>query len=168
MQQPKEFTAFYQKDIDARTGNARLPNVTISMTPFDKLEAADASVDVVTWFQGPHELFCKKECGNAVMGEPAPVFADIARVLKPGGYFIIMDHAAKPGAPTSSGNDQHRIDPMQVKALATAANFALDEESPLLANPADDYAKSVFDPAVRARPTSSCCATRSRRRLLDA
>ena len=151
MQQPKEFEQFYKDDIAARTGNGRLANVTTSFSTFDKLDAPDASVDVVTWFQGPHELFCKEACSNAPMGEPAAVFAEISRVLKPGGYLVIMDHVAPQGAPTKSGNDLHSIDPMQVKALATAGGFALDEESTILANPADDYTKGVFDDAVRGK-----------------
>jgi predicted methyltransferase len=151
MQGPKEFESFYKADIDAHVGNNRLPNVTVSQTMFDKLEAPDASVDVVTWFQGPHELYCKKECGDLPMGEPTAVFAEISRILKPGGYFVIIDHAAAQGAPTTTGNDLHRIDPMRVKALATAANFALDEESGLLANAADDHTKGVFDDSIRGK-----------------
>lgn len=154
MQQPKEFTSFYQKDIDARFANNRLPNVTQSFSMFDKMEPATGSVDVVTWFQGPHELFCKKACSNEKgqplpMGEPAAVFAEIARVLKPGGTLVIIDHVAAQGAPTTSGNDLHRIDPMQIKALATAANFALEEESDLFKNPADDHTKGVFDKSIQ-------------------
>ena len=62
-----------------------------------------------------------------------------------------MDHAATAGAPTTSGNDLHRINPMPVKALATTAGFALDEESTLLANPADDHSKGVFDPSIQGK-----------------
>jgi predicted methyltransferase len=40
---------------------------------------------------------------------------------------------------------------MQVKALATAANFTLDEESNLLANSADDHTKGVFDPSIQGK-----------------
>jgi predicted methyltransferase len=151
MQAPKEFEGFYKDALDARLKDGRLANVTPSWSMFDKLDAADGSVDVVTWFQGPHELFCKKECGDLKMGEPAAVFTEISRILKPGGYLVIIDHAAPVGTPTTSGNDQHRIDPMQVKAMATAANFAMEEESAILANPADDYTKGVFDPAVRGK-----------------
>lgn len=150
MQSPAEFASFYP-NVGKRLEAGRLANVTQSASMFDKLDATDASVDVVTWFQGPHELYCKKECGNLPFGEPAAVFTEIARILKPGGLLIINDHAAPTGTATTSGNDQHRIDPMQVKALATAANFALEEESPLLANPADDYKKGVFDPAVQGK-----------------
>ncbi|HOY79085.1 MAG TPA: methyltransferase domain-containing protein [Hyphomonadaceae bacterium] len=151
MQAPKEFEGFYKDALAARTKDNRLANVTVSWSPFDKLDATDGSVDVVTWFQGPHELYCAKACGNAVMGDPAKAFAEVARILKPGGTFIIMDHIAPVGAPTTSGNDVHRIDTMAVKAMATTAGFALDEESALLANPADDHTKGVFDPSIQGK-----------------
>jgi len=151
MQAPKEFESFYKDALAARTKDARLANVTVSWSPFDKLEAADASVDVVTWFQGPHELWCKAACGNAPMGAPTAAFADIARVLKPGGYLVVMDHAAVVGSPDTTGNDLHRIDAAIVKPMIEAAGFTQDEESQLLANSADDHTKGVFDPSIQGR-----------------
>jgi predicted methyltransferase len=135
---------------DERLKDGRLTNVTPTISNFDKLDAADASVDVVTWFQGPHELWCIKDCGGP-LGDPADSFAELSRVLKPGGYLVIMDHVAPQGTPTTSGDTTHRVDPMQIKALATGANFALEEESNILANPADDHTKGVFDPAIRGK-----------------
>jgi predicted methyltransferase len=119
---------------------------------FDKLDAPDASVDVVTWYQGPHEMWCKKACGDLPLGDPAAAFKEVNRILKPGGYFIVMDHVAKAGAPpATSGNDQHRIDPAVVKPLIEAAGFTLEEESQLLANAADDHSKGVFDDSIRGK-----------------
>jgi predicted methyltransferase len=135
---------------DERLKDGRLTNVTQTISNFEKLVAADASVVVVTWFQGPHELWCIKDCGGP-LGDPAESFAEISRVLKPGGYLVIMDHVAPQGTPTTSGDTMHRVDPMQIKALATGANFALEEESNILANPADDHTKGVFDPAIRGK-----------------
>ena len=151
MQAPKEFENFYKDALAARMKDNRLANVTVSWSPFDKLEAADASVDVVTWFQGPHELWCKAACGNIPMGAPAASFAEIARVLKPGGYFVVMDHSAVAGAPDTAGNDLHRIDAAIVKPMIEAAGFAQEEESQLLANAADDRTKGVFDPSIQGR-----------------
>ena len=38
-----------------------------------------------------------------------------------------------------------------MKADALAAGFTLDGESAILANPADDHAKNLFDPAIKGR-----------------
>ena len=86
--------------------------------------------------------------------EPASADASFRRYLRirgATGTLVIMDHVATAGAPTTSGNDLHRIDPMVVKAAATTAGFALDEESPLLANPADDHTKNVFDKSIQGK-----------------
>jgi predicted methyltransferase len=151
MQGPKEFEQFYKADMDAHLANNRLANVRVSQSAFDTLDAPDASVDVVTWFQGPHELFFKPSDNPGGLGDPVKSYAEVFRVLKPGGYFVIMDHAAPTGAPTTAGNDLHRIDPMVVKAAATTAGFVLDEESAILANPADDHSKVVFDPSIQGK-----------------
>lgn len=147
MQNPN-FGGGGQKGIDGRTTGGRLANVTGSISQFDALAAADGSVDVVTWFLGPHELACMKECGGP-LGDPVKTYAEVFRVLKPGGTFVILDHAAKAGEPATTGDTLHRIDPMLVKAAATQAGFVLGEESSLLANAADDHTKGVFDPAIR-------------------
>jgi predicted methyltransferase len=151
MQGPAEFVQFYKDDMDAHLANGRLANVTVSQTPFDTLEAADGTVDVVTWFQGPHEMYCKEACGNAPLGDTAKAYTEIFRVLKPGGYFVINDHAATAGAPETTGNDLHRIDPAIIKTAAEAAGFVLEEESAALANAADDHTKGVFDDTVRGK-----------------
>jgi len=151
MQAPKEFEGFYKDALALRLKDSRLPNVVVSWSTFDKLDAADASVDVVTWYQGPHEMWCKAACGNVPMGAPAAAFADIARVLKPGGYLVVMDHVAKAGSPETSGNDLHRIDPAIVKPLIEAAGLVQDEESTLLANAADDHTLGVFDKAIQGK-----------------
>jgi predicted methyltransferase len=67
--------------------------------------------------------------------------------LKPGGVFVVLDHAAAPGAMVT--NTLHRIDPAVVKKEVEAAGFKFEGESKALANPADDHTKRVFDPAIR-------------------
>ena len=45
----------------------------------------------------------------------------------------------------------HRIDPAVVRKDFEAAGFVLDKQSDVVANPADDHTKLVFDPAVRGK-----------------
>jgi predicted methyltransferase len=151
MQAPAEFEEFYKADQDVRLADSRLPNVVTTQSHFDQLDAPDASVDVVTWFQGPHEVYFKPPNAPEGFGDAAGSHAEVMRILKPGGYYVVMDHAAAAGAPETTGGDLHRIDPAIIKASIEAAGFVLEEESALLANPADDYTKGVFDPAVRGK-----------------
>jgi len=71
--------------------------------------------------------------------------------LKPGGYYVIVDHAADAGAGTSDTPSLHRIDPATVRDEVEAAGFVFDEESSLLANTNDPHSEKVFDPAIKGQ-----------------
>ena len=72
-------------------------------------------------------------------------------VLKPGGTFIVLDHAANPGAGIAAADAMHRMDPDLAKAEVTAAGFKFAGHSDILKNPADDHSVKVFDNAVRGK-----------------
>ncbi|WP_300375965.1 methyltransferase domain-containing protein [Henriciella sp.] len=149
MQNPAAFDSFLG-DAPAKRLE-RLENVEYVRSNFDDIPLDDASVDVVTWFQGPHELWYTPESGAMLVGNPQASFPEIKRVLKPGGSFIVIDHAAPSGAPASTGGDTHRIDPQIVRDLAREAGFVLISENDLYDNPDDDLDASVFDEAVRGK-----------------
>jgi len=69
--------------------------------------------------------------------------------LKPGGFYVIVDHAAAAGAGTGAAQSLHRIDPASVREEVEAAGFVLDGESTLLANKDDPHSVKVFDPSVK-------------------
>lgn len=69
--------------------------------------------------------------------------------LKPGGYYVIVDHAAASGAGTNDTQSMHRIDPASVREEVEAAGFVLDEESAILANDDDAHSVKVFDPSIK-------------------
>jgi predicted methyltransferase len=146
-QNPPEF-AYSAPAMAARRAVGQLKNVTETTTHFDKLEVADASVDRVLWILGPHELYFTPKDSTG-LGDVARSYAEIRRVLKPGGVFIVMDHAADAGAPSTTGQTVHRIDPAIVLKTAADAGFKFEAESKLMANPADDRTKRVFDPTIR-------------------
>lgn len=146
-QNPAEF-AYSGPAMAARRTAGGLANVTDTTSRFDALKAPDASVDRVLWILGPHELYYTPK-DSPGLGDPAKAYAEIVRVLKPGGVFIAMDHAAEAGAPTTTGGTIHRVDPAVVLASAKAAGLKLDAKSDLLANPQDDRSKMVFDPTIR-------------------
>lgn len=146
-QNPPEFPQYYSP-LEARITN-RLPNVTLSRSRFvDYADIASGSVDKVVWILGPHELYYTPR-NTPGFGDPAKAYAEIVRVLKPGGEFIAMDHAANAGAPTSTGGAIHRIDPAVVKDMSAKAGLKFVAASDLMANPADDRSKGVFDATIR-------------------
>jgi predicted methyltransferase len=71
--------------------------------------------------------------------------------LKPGGIYIIVDHAANAGTTGAEIADLHRIDKAMVIGEVEAAGFKLVAESNALHRAADDHTKTVFDPAVRGK-----------------
>ena len=69
--------------------------------------------------------------------------------LKPGGFYVILDHSAAPDAADDVTEALHRIRPSTVRREVEAAGFKFDSESSLLANPADPRTAKVFDPTIR-------------------
>jgi len=69
--------------------------------------------------------------------------------LKPGGFYVIVDHAATVGTGTSDAPSLHRIEPAAVRKEVEAAGFVLDAESTMLANNDDAHSTKVFDPSIK-------------------
>lgn len=75
----------------------------------------------------------------------------IFAALKPGGVFIVIDHAGREGTGHSEVLTLHRIEGASLRAEVEAAGFVFDGESNAVANPADDRTVNVFDEAIRGR-----------------
>jgi predicted methyltransferase len=103
-------------------------------------------VDVVWTSDNYHDMV------NAV-GEAGMQDFDqrVFEALKPGGMFIVLDHAAAAGHGANDTKTMHRIDPETVKAQVTAAGFKLAASSNALRNPDDPHSAPVFDASVRGR-----------------
>lgn len=122
---------------------SQMPNVVVSADPV--MAPLPHGLDAVLIRQNYHDLYDKFMGPADVPAFDRAVFA----ALKPGGVFVILDHAAAPGTGIGATETLHRIDPARVKADLLSAGFKLDGESIILANPADDHAKNVFAPDIR-------------------
>ena len=69
--------------------------------------------------------------------------------LKPGGFYVIVDHTATVGTGTSDTQSLHRIEPTSVREEVEAAGFVLDAESTMLANKGDLHSIKAFDPLIK-------------------
>ncbi len=71
--------------------------------------------------------------------------------LKPGGLYIVLDHAGATGQDDATMAKLHRIDRALVVKEVTAAGFVLDGESMALTNPADPHNVAIFDASIRGK-----------------
>lgn len=121
-------------------------NVEVIVAPINAL-GLPGKLDAVFIRQNYHDLHDKFMGPADVPAFNRAVFA----ALKPGGVYVVLDHAAQAGSGLRNTEDLHRIDPATVKAEVIAAGFKLDGESAILANPTDDHTKMVFNPAIRGK-----------------
>jgi predicted methyltransferase len=146
---PEEIAKAYPKSIDAAKALAADPayaNVTVLIEPINAL-TTPRPVDLVWISQNYHDLH-DPFMGPADLGK---VNKAILAALRPGGVYLVLDHAAEAGSGLRDTDSLHRIDPESVRAEVTAAGFALAARSDLLRNPADPHTVKVFDPSIRGR-----------------
>jgi len=121
-------------------------NVTVLTAPINAPNLPKG-LSAVFIRQNYHDLYDKFMGPADVPAFNKAVFA----ALKPGGVYVILDHADAPGTGITGTETRHRIEPARVKADMAAAGFKFDGESPVLANPDDDHSKMVFVPAIRGK-----------------
>jgi predicted methyltransferase len=139
------------KGSDALGSNPAFPNIRIAAQPWEAFRPAQ-KLDVVFNSQFYHDLF-NPEYGSDGGGPEgvARVNKAIFAALKPGGVYVIVDHAGRPGTGYSEMNTLHRIEESVVKNQLTKAGFVLEAESDVLHNPDDPRTANVFDPSIRGK-----------------
>ena len=118
-------------------------NVTATIENVSAVPAG--SVDLFFTAQNYHDLHNQKDLDVAAFDKA--VFA----ALKPGGVFLVVDHAAAGGSGFQDTNTLHRIDEAAVKTEVESAGFKLVGESDILKNPNDPHTAKVFDPSIRGK-----------------
>jgi predicted methyltransferase len=106
----------------------------IKVADLDPAKPLPEKVDVVWTSLNYHDMRARP---NADL---TPTNKMVFDALKPGGLYIVIDHAAEKGA-TNAGT-LHRVDAELVKQDVTSVGFKLVQESDLLRNPADDRTKA--------------------------
>ena len=116
--------------------------ITFVSQPFDDPvppELADAKLDLVTLMFNYHDF--------GWMGvDRAAMDRAVFRALKPGGLFVVADHAGRPGTGISESGTLHRVEESLVRSEIEAAGFKLAEEGSFLRNPADPRDQNTPNP----------------------
>jgi predicted methyltransferase len=115
----------------------RLPNVEHRSVDLQYLGFPAHSLDAVLMVKVYHDLYWQPGQGPWPKIDPDAVLSEIARVLKPGGTLLLVDHAAKPGSGTSVAGTLHRMDEEYARRDFEKHGFRLIATSNLLRR-ADD------------------------------
>ena len=131
---------------------ARTPIVTLARYPFEAFAPPPRSLDAALINLSYHDLYWQSEQYKIPRTDPDAWTRALFAAMRPGGVVGVIDHAGNAGTDTRTLVDKlHRIDPAVVRADFERAGFRLAGTSDMLANPADDRTKLVFDPAVRGK-----------------
>ena len=144
--QPAEFIGFQASYAEAIDAAEAMDDVSAIRSPIGAPEFP-AGMDLIFTNQNYHDLHLQPFAADTAAKVNAAVFA----ALKPGGLYVIIDHAAQPGAGLGVAHTLHRIDIADVKREVDAAGFVLDGESGVLLNDEDPLTANVFSEAIRGR-----------------
>lgn len=122
--------------IKALMADPNYPNIRLAnMDPSTPLPE---QVDLVWTSLNYHDMHNRP---NADLG---PTNKMVWNALKPGGLYMVIDHAAVKGSGARDAK-LHRIDPDLVRQEVASAGFKLVESSDLLKHPADDHTQNSHD-----------------------
>jgi predicted methyltransferase len=112
------------------------------------------SMDMVLLSLIEHHLHYAEESGEEMPPRTAEIYADIKRVLKPGGVFAVIEHTAAPGSTRAESAGWHRAPEETVKADITSAGFTFDGAADdIHSNPDDDLKNVWFETGMRGKTT---------------
>jgi predicted methyltransferase len=100
-------------------------------------------VDLVWTSQNYHDFAGRSDADLAAFNKM------VFDALKPGGVYLVIDHASAPGTGKSAVRGLHRIDPEAVKKDLASVGFVFEAESKLLHNPKDEHKLAAHDAAFK-------------------
>jgi predicted methyltransferase len=113
-------------------------NVNVSVEKVAELKLPE-KLDMVWTSQNYHDVHNVKDIDVGSFNKA------VFESLKPGGTYIVIDHATEKGAGFTATSTLHRSDPDAVKTEVMAAGFEFVGSSDVIANPADDHKAKVFE-----------------------
>jgi len=135
--------ALAEREARLRSANVAAATLVAVPQPFeDPVPAAlaDGKLDLVTLMFNYHDL--------GFLGvDRAQMNRAIFRALKPGGLFVVADHAGRPGTGISESGTLHRIEETFLRREVEAAGFKLAAQGLFLRNPGDPRDKNTPEPA---------------------
>jgi predicted methyltransferase len=141
--------------VPTRTAARETPLAQGLAATYPNVVAMEGALDAMTFPEPLDAVFMVQEYHDFHI----PAFGvDVGRMnravfdaLKPGGYYIVIDHAGRPGTGNTEVQSLHRIEGAFLVREVEAAGFVLDGETDAIRNPGDDGTINVFDERIRYR-----------------
>jgi predicted methyltransferase len=128
---PEAIARFIKTRFDERAAKPVMRNVVKLVREFDDPVPADVrKLDLATMLFEYHDT-------PAAGIDRAKMNRAIFAALKPGGHFVVADHAAKAGSGLSACKTLHRIDEAVLRQEVEAAGFKFVASADFLRNPHD-------------------------------
>jgi predicted methyltransferase len=128
---PDAIARFIKTRFDERAAKPVMGNVVKRISGFDDPVPGDVrNLDLATMLYEYHDT-------PATGIDRAKMNRRIFDALRPGGHFVVVDHAAKAGADVSVGKTLHRIDEALVRREVEAAGFQFVAAADFLRQPDD-------------------------------
>jgi len=132
------------KAITERLADNRLANVQRVDGALETSGIPEGSVDIAFTALNFHDVYY--DYGEAVTLE---LLAEVARLLKPEGKMLLIDHNGAEGVGDETLAKLHRMPEALMKQLIAKSDLKIVAESDLLANPEDDLTQMVFAKGLR-------------------
>ena len=126
-----------------RAQKATAANIVAVERPFESpapVGLENGAFDIVTLFFNYHDFG-----GTGI--DRARLNTAVFAALKPGGVYVVADHAGRPGTGISESTTLHRIEESFLRREVEAAGFRLDKAGDFLRNPADLRDRETPEPA---------------------
>ena len=124
--------------VKAIAADPHYKNVTVSVQKLTELKLPE-NLDMVWTSLNYHDVHNVKDIDMGAFNKA------VLAGLKPGGIYIVIDHATEKGAGFTATSTLHRADPEAVKSEVTAAGFEFVGASDVIASAADDHTRPVFE-----------------------
>ena len=135
--------ALADRDSKMKAAGVAAAPITAVTRPFEDPippELAEGRIDLVTLMFNYHD--------TGFLGiDRAAMNRAVFKALKPGGLYVIADHAGRAGTGISESGTLHRIEEAFLRQEVEAAGFKLAAEGKFLRNPNDPRDKNTPDPA---------------------
>lgn len=145
------YQGYAREELKDRLKDDRLKNVRPMLVESCDLRLGESDLDGALIVMSYHDLYHVDEQNGWAPINAGHFLDQIHAALKPGGVFLIVDHAARGGTGKDAAQELHRIDETFAKQDIESHGFRLEKTWDGLRNAADTHEQNVFDPAIRGR-----------------